>query len=355
MSISDNNKMFCVVFNGPGRLDIEERPVPECPPDGLLVKVMACGICGSDVRNIFNGLKNGVTGQIIGHEIAGIVAEAAPGLRFHEGDAVALAPDISCCECYYCKRGWVNLCERHRMLGTHLPGGFAQYLAVPHDMLAHGFIEQIPAKMPWTHAAFAETVAAVLACQKRIGLSLGDHVLIMGDGPVGCLHAEAARAHGASLVMMVGLDRLALAAAFGADLLLDNHDPETVRRRVMEATNSVGADAVICAVPSANVQEQAVELARKRGMVVLYGGLPKDAPMTTLNSNLIHYNELSVVGSFSYPAAGLINALDAIASGHINPAKYINMTLPLTRVWDGVNALRTGGALKVMLDPWAKE
>jgi L-iditol 2-dehydrogenase len=336
-------------------LDIEERPIPECPPDGLLAKVMACGICGSDVRNIFTGLKDGITDQIIGHEIAGSVVEAAPGLRFKKGDAIALAPDINCGECYYCKRGWVNLCSRHRMLGAHFPGGFAQYIAIPGEVLTRGFIEPIPPGMPWEHAAFAETAAAVLTCQKRIGLNLGDRVLVMGDGPVGCLHAEAARARGASLVMMAGLDRLALAASFGVDLLLDNRDPGTVRRRVMDATGGVGADAVICAAPIARVQEQAVELTRKRGVVVLYGGVPKDAPMTSLNSNIIHYNELSIVGAFSYPATGLSDALEAIAAGHIKPERYINMTLPLAKVWDGIEAARTGKALKVMLDPWAKE
>lgn len=346
----DKNKMQAMVFRDIGILEEAMLPIPPCPNGGLLVKVMACGICGGDVRNFSNGLKGGIKNQIMGHEIAGVVVECGGSLeKFKLGDHVALAPDISCGECWYCKRGLVNLCQNHRMLGTHLPGGFAEYLAVPRDVLQRGFIEKIPENMPYEHAAFAETAAAVVACQERVQLGLGSRVLIIGDGPVGCLHVEVARARGASLIMLAGADKLELAKEFGPHLLLDNRDPINASKAVLEATDSIGADIVICAVPSVAVQQQALELCRKRGTLVIYGGVPKNNSMTSLDSNLIHYSEINLTGAFSYPATGLYDALWAINNKQINPNKYITEILPLSKLQEGMELIRTGKALKVIV------
>ncbi|MCL2351605.1 MAG: alcohol dehydrogenase catalytic domain-containing protein [Firmicutes bacterium] len=343
--------MKAAVFKDIRDMAIEERETPAPPKGGLLIKVRACGICGGDVRNFHNGLKDGIKNQIMGHEIAGEVAES-DSAGFKAGDQVALAPDVSCGECWYCKRGLVNLCERHRMLGTHFPGGFAQYMAVPEEVLRRGFIERIPDGMPYRHAAFAETAAAVLACQQLNGVSLGDRVLIVGDGPVGCLHVEAAKARGAGLVLLAGMDRLSMAAAFSPDEILDNRFPEAVKKRVLELTDGIGADIVIIAVPSVAPQRQALELARKRGRVVIYGGVPRSDEMTTINSNTIHYREITLTGAFSYPATGLSDALRAIRAGQIHPELYISATVPLEDVVKGIEMVKTGEALKVMVDPW---
>ncbi len=344
--------MECAVFKGVGNIVKEIRPIPECPKGGLLVKVYACGICGSDVRNFRNGLKGGVTNQIMGHEIAGEVVEVDADCKFKVGDRVALAPDVSCGECWYCKHGYVNLCQSHRMLGTHFPGGFAQYLAVPEDVLKHGFIEHIPDSMPYSHAAFAETAAAVVACQKKNGVKKGDRVVIIGDGPVGCLHAEIARSYGAETVIIIGMDKLDMAKEFNPDALIKNTDVNAVTKQVVELCGGVGADIVINAVPTVATLPQALNMVRKRGTVVIYGGVPKTNEIAELNSNLIHYSEITVTGAFSYPSSGLADALDAIADGSVHPEKYINAFVTLDTVVDGMEMVREGKALKVIIDPW---
>lgn len=345
--------MKAAIFKEREMLVLEDLDIPECPENGILLKVHACGICGSDVRNYHNGLKDGIKNQIPGHEIAGEIIEIGKNItHYRVGERVALAPDISCGSCWFCKHGMVNLCTTHKMLGTHYPGGYAQYMAVPAEVLTNGFIEHIPEDMPYEHAAFAETAAAVVACQKRFNVSMGDSVLIIGDGPVGCLHAETAKARGASLVMMVGMDRLTLAAKFGCNLLLDNREPSAVYEKVMEATGGLGADFVICAVPTVHVQQQALKLCRKRGTVVIYGGVPKNNELSPLNSNMIHYNELTVTGSFSYPATGLSDALKAIHHKHIHAEHYINRIIPLSQVEEGIKAIETGEVLKVIISPW---
>lgn len=348
-------KMKAAVFKDIENIVVEERDIPTCPPGGMLVKVMACGICGGDVRNYHNGLKDGIKNQIMGHEIAGVVVETDAAVsRFKPGDRVALAPDVSCGHCWYCKRGFVNLCSFHRMLGTHFPGGYAQYIALPNDVMQHGFVEKIPDGMSYDFAAFAETASAVIACQKNNDISLGDTVLIIGDGPVGCLHIEVARARGAKKIIMVGMDKLDLAKNFGADYLFKNTDPEQVKKSVLELTDGIGADIAICAVPSVAVQEQALEMVRKRGRVVIYGGVPKTKQTTQLNSNLIHYNEIMVLGAFSYPAIGLSDALNCIQAGKIHAERYINAHVSLNDVVKGMNLVTEGKALKVIIDPWMK-
>lgn len=348
-----NITMKAAVFKDIETITVEERAIPKCPEDGVLVKIFACGICGSDVRNYHNGLKNGIKNQIMGHEIAGQIIETGKNVtRFKTGDRVAMAPDVSCGECFYCKRGLVNLCTSHKMLGTHYPGGFAQYIALSKEVLSHGFVEPIPEGMSYEHAAFAETVSAVLACQKNNNIALGDTVVIIGDGPVGCLHIEAARARGASKIILLGRDKLELAKNFHPDLLLSNNEPKAVVQKVLEYTDGIGADIVISAVPSVIPQQQALKMVRKRGRVVIYGGTPKHAEMTTLNSNLIHYNEITVTGAFSYPATGLSDALSALHSKKIHADLYVNAKVSLENIVQGMDLAAKGTALKVMVDPW---
>lgn len=345
--------MRAAFFMEPGVMQIREVPIPACPQGGLLVKVAYCGICGGDVRNLHSGLRDGITNQIMGHEISGEVIDVSTGVtRFHVGDRVALAPDISCGTCWYCKRGLVNLCNSHKMIGTHYPGGYAQFLAVPAEVLLRGFIERVPDGIDMRQAAFAETCAAVLACQKRVNVSQGDTIVIIGDGPVGCLHYEVAKARGASKVIILGRGKLALAARFAPDYLLNNREPMQATRKVLEITNGLGADIVILAVPNVAAQTQALEIVRRRGTVVIYGGAPKDRSVSQIDSNRLHYGEITLTGSFSYPTTGLSDALNALKDGIIHAERYITEVISLDEVVQGMEKMRAGQALKILIDPW---
>ena len=345
--------MKAAIFKDVEDICIEEVPMPECPIEGMLVKVHYCGVCGSDVRNYYNGLKDGVKKQIMGHEIAGEVIDVATEVKkFSVGDRVAIAPDISCGECWYCKRSLVNLCEDHRMVGTHIPGGYAQFIALPPEVIQRGFVEPVPNGMTYQHAAFAETCAAVIACQQRINVSLGDAVVIIGDGPVACLHIEVARARGAGKIIMLARDKIKLAERFKPDHMVDNTNSEAATKHVKALTDSRGVDIVIIAVPTVTVQEQALNIVRKRGVIVIYGGVPKNNEISPLNSNLIHYNEIELTGSFSYPATGLADALSALHSGIISADMYIDKIISLEEVVKGINMIQRGEALKILIDPW---
>ena len=157
---------------------------------------------------------------------------------------------------------------------------------------------------------------------------------------------------GASLVVLVGMNKLARTEQFHPDYLLNNHDPAAVTAKVLELTDGIGADIVILAVPSVIPQQQAIDMVRKRGHVVIYGGTPKNREMTTLNSNTLHYNEITITGAFSYPAIGLSEALSAIHVGKISAEKYLNAKVSLEDVVKGMEMSQRGEALKVLIDPW---
>jgi L-iditol 2-dehydrogenase len=346
--------MRAAVFEGPGRMVVKDVETPACDPGGILVRVKACGICGSDVRNFRTGLRNGRAGQIIGHEIAGVVEETGgESRRFAPGDRVAVAPDVSCGSCHYCARGLVNLCLNHRMVGTHWPGGFAQFLALPREVMEHGMVHPMPPGMSFPHAALAEPLSSVLAAQEAARIGKGTAVAVFGAGPVGCMHVEIARSRGASPVILVGRRRLALAAAFHPDLSLSvsGEDPVTA---ILRATAGLGVDVAIVAAPAPESQEQALEAVRKRGTVMLFGGLPRDNPRVTLDSNRIHYNEISLVGSFSYPARMHAEALAAIRGGRITPDSYISRIVSLDGIVDAITSCENGEVLKVIVDPWVE-
>jgi L-iditol 2-dehydrogenase len=344
--------MKAAVFEGIEQIVVRDLPTPSCDSDGILVKVEACGICGSDIRNYHSGLKGDVQKQIMGHEIAGVVEQVGHEVtRFRVGDRVAVAPDVCCGECYYCRRGWVNLCVHHRLIGTHWAGGFAQYIHLPGVVLRHGMVHHMPTGLGFVEATMSEPASSVLAAQQNASIGLGDTVLIIGDGPIGCLHVEVARARGAGKVIVAGLTRLALLAQFRPDVTIDAGKQDTVKQ-TLAATDGLGADVAICANPVAATQEQAVEAVRKRGTVVLFGGVPKTNPMTTLNSNLIHYNELRVVGAFSYPAIAHEQALALIAAGRISARTHVTREVGLDGLVDGIKSAEKGEALKVVVRPW---
>jgi len=237
------------------------------------------------------------------------------------------------------------------MLGTHWPGGFAEYVHIPEFVLRRGFIHHVPEGLSLEEACLSEPASSVIASQERANLGLGDSILILGDGPIGCLHIETARANGASKIIISGrMRRKKLVESFEPDLYIDAKT-EDVADDTREFTGGLGVDLAVCANPVTDTQEQAVESVRKRGRVVLFGGVPKTGPMTSLNSNIIHYDELEIVGAFSYEPRHHIKALEAIRTKALHAEKYFNKTVNLENIVEGIMAAKSGKVLKVLVKP----
>lgn len=340
--------------------ELREVPDPAVPEDGLVLSVEACGLCGSDLRRWHEGPPpgagsfEGMLGIVAGHEIAGTVIEVGHRLTgIAVGDRLAVAPDIHCGTCYYCRRGMFNLCDGLHFLGISpgYPGGFAEKLALTHEVLTLGIVHPMPESLSSLHAALAEPMSSVLACHERAQTTLDDTVAVMGAGPIGCLHIAIARARGARVIISEPSEtRLALAQRFRPDATINPAEEDFVAR-VRELTEGRGADIVICANPVAATQAQAVEAVRKNGRVVLFGGLPKAKPMTTFDGNRVHYGEITVIGAFSYHPTMHALALDVLSRGLVPADKLITHTFPLERIAEAFDVAATGEGLKVVITP----
>lgn len=335
---------------------IEVRELPDLTPadDGLVLQVEACGVCGSDLRRWREGPPPGAAVIQPGHEIAGVViASGAHAPRFTVGDRLALAPDIHCGRCYYCRRNLFNLCDHLRHLGITpgYAGGLAEQMLLTGEVLTRGIVHPIPAGMSCALAALAEPCASVLAAHDRIGTGPGDTVVVIGAGPIGALLVDVARARGATVyVVQRSARRRELIRQFGPVAVIDAAQEDPVDR-VRDLTDGLGADVAICANPSAATQAQAVHMVRKRGKVVLFGGLPRSHPLTTLDGNRIHYGEIEVSGSFSYQPEHHAAALAMLAGGEIAGGALITHSFPLRAAADAYRIADSGEALKVMVMP----
>jgi L-iditol 2-dehydrogenase len=238
-------------------------------------------------------------------------------------------------------------------MGYQFPGGFAEYMIVPREVLAVEGLTRIPEQLSYAEASLAEPLACVLNGQELARVGTGDTVVVIGSGPIGCLHVRLARARGAATIILVDLnaERLAAAAALvhpDLTVVTDAQDPVAA---VLEFTEGRGADVVITAAASGAAQEQGLQMLARRGRLSLFGGLPKDAPTITVDSNLVHYRELTIVGVNGSTPVQNKQALELIASGAVPVADLITHRLPLDQVLEGIEIVARGEAIKVTVEP----
>lgn len=344
--------MKAAVLVAPSELEMREIPDPAAPDDGLVLKVEACGVCGSDLRRWKEGPPPGVDGVVPGHEVAGVVLEVGANVTsYSPGDHLAIAPDIHCGRCYYCQRGMYNLCDNIRMIGIMpgYPGGFAEKMVLTNLVLTNGIVHPMPQGMTFSEGALAEPCSSVLAAHQKAGTSFDDTVFVIGAGPIGCLHVVIAKARGAFVIVSQrSRRRRELVRRFEPDAIVDPLT-ENVVGRVRQLTHGLGADIVICANSVGATQTLAVESVRKGGRVILFGGLPRSNPMTSLDANRIHYGEIEVVGAFSYHPAFHELALDVINRKLIPADLLITHTLPLEGIREAFETAASRIGLKVIV------
>jgi len=341
-------------FHAPGDLRLEQLAEPEAGPGEVKIRVRACSMCGTDVKISRSGHPNMTPPQVMGHEIAGEIVEAGAGVEgWAAGDRVqviAAIPDGTCAECL---AGHQAICPHQLSMGYQFPGGFAEYLIVPREVLAVDGLNRIPENLSYAEASLAEPLACVLNGQELARVGAGDTVVVIGSGPIGCLHVRLARARGAARVILIDLnpDRLAAAAALVAPdhtVATDTQDPVAA---VLDLTDGRGADVVITAAASGAAQEQGLLMLARRGRLSLFGGLPKDAPTITVDANLVHYRELTLVGVNGSTPEHNRRALELIASGAVPVADLITHRLPLDEVLEGIEIVARGEAIKVTIEP----
>jgi L-iditol 2-dehydrogenase len=346
--------MKAVMVRAPMNFGLEDVPVPECPSGGLLLNVRACGLCGSDLRTLRSGHRKVTFPWILGHEISGEVAAVGDRYRgpWKRGDRLSVAPLVYCGQCDFCRSGRYALCEHYREIAQAWPGGFAQYLAIPEDAILRGTIQRIPPDLDLDLAAIAEPTSSCIHAQETGAIGLGDTVVIMGTGPVGCIHIALARARGADRVIAVDVNahRLGHAAKFQPDALVDASDHD-VLKEIDRLTKGRGAEVVITANPSPTAQVQAVEMARRGGRILLFGGLPKTDCHPRVNMNRVHYQALHLMGTTIFAPRHHRQALQMLADGRIDGAALITHRGPLAEFPAIADAALAGSVCKAVIQP----
>ncbi|HPP67388.1 MAG TPA: alcohol dehydrogenase catalytic domain-containing protein, partial [bacterium] len=240
-------------------LMIVDREIPQIHAGEILIRVKSCAICGTDIKVFHHGHKHIVFPRITGHEISGVIEKIGPEVKkFNVGNNVTIAPAIPCGECYYCRQGWQSMCDNLKTIGYQFDGGFAEYMIVPDVAVSNGCVNLIPEGLNFDQAALTEPLACVINGQQLSKTEMGDVVLIIGAGPIGCLHAELAKNIGASKVILADVEQNRLDMAGFTGAITVNSQQTDLKKFIVEHTDGRMADRVIVAVGASNAQEQAL-------------------------------------------------------------------------------------------------
>jgi L-iditol 2-dehydrogenase len=345
--------MKAAVYEAADKVVVREVPTPAPGPGEVLVRVRACAVCGSDIRIFHHGNPRVIPPQVLGHEIAGDVVEVGEGVEaFRAGDRVASGADVPCGVCPACTSGRGNNCAVNYAIGYQFPGGFAEYVLFNKTTVDYGPLHLIPGDLSYAEAALAEPLACTINGLELVSLGVGESIVIIGAGPAGLLMAQLARHMGATKIILAQRSRMRLEMArqYDIDVLVATQE-EDLRERVMQETGGLGADVVVTACASTEMQELSIHLAAMRGRVNFFGGLPKGTPPIRLDSNVIHYRELFVTGSHGSVPRQHRAALGLLVCGAVKAQGLITHTLGLDDILEGFALVETRRGMKVIIEP----
>lgn len=342
-SYYSEKKMKAALFEKPGMFSVVKRDLPRLGRGEVLVRVEACGICGTDLH-IVDGTSRSTPPVVLGHEYAGIVEDAGHVTGINEGTKVAIDPNISCGTCSYCRRGLVHLCAGLRALGVDIDGGMAEFCAVPEKQL-----HLLPAGMLPETGALIEPLSCAVHGLERAVITPGDSVVILGGGTAGLLMLQLVKNAGAAPAILVEPleHKRAIARALGADLVLDPSSDD-IMAAVMERTR-VGADVVIECVGKPATMQMSLSLARRGGVVEFFGVCPMGVTIP-VEPNLVYFKELTIVGSYVNPYT-FTRAASLLQERKVTTDQLMVKQFPLDGVHEAFEALREGSTLKSIIRP----
>jgi len=333
------------------QLDLVDLPVPAPAEDELLIRIKACGICGSDVHGYDGSTGRRLPPIVMGHEAAGIVEAVGSAVTgFQIGDRVTFDSTVYCGKCFFCARGQFNLCDQREVIGVSTPafrrmGAFAEYVAVP-ARIAYA----LPENFPFAHAALIEAVSVAVHAAALSPIESDDTVVIVGAGMIGLLTLQAVRQTSAGRVFVLDIDdtRLSLAASLGATKTLNARSIDIIQT-LQKLTTGRGADVALECVGTTDAIKLAVESVRKGGAVTLVGNV---SPTIELGLQSVVSRQIRLQGSCAsngeYP-----ECIDLMASGKIRVDSLISAVAPLEQGASWFERLygREPGLLKIVLEP----
>jgi len=333
------------------KLSLTEMPLPVIGPEDVLIKVKACGICGSDIHGYDGSTGRRIPPLVMGHEASGEIAEVGSAVKsWAIGDRVTFDSTVSCGRCYFCQRGEINLCENRQVLGVSCNefrrhGAFAEYVSVPQNILY-----SLPDTFPFHYAAMIEAVSIAVHAVNLTPMTIGSSALVVGSGMIGLLVVQTLRLAGCGQIIAVDLEdsKLELAKQLGADIGLNPKNTDVVKA-VQDLTSGRGADVAIEVVGAGKPIETAIMGVKKGGMVTLVGNItPRvEIPLQVVVSRQIRLQG-SAASSGEFP-----QCIDLLARGAIKVDPIISALAPLEdgAKWFERLYANEPGLMKVVLQP----
>lgn len=350
--------MKAVRMQAPRDLRIEEVPIPSYESDECLIKVMAVGVCGSDIPRV-NQYGAHVSPIIVGHEFSGIITQVGNNVtKFKVGDRVTCPPLIPCFKCKYCEMGEYSLCEDYDYYGSRRDGAFAQYIAVK-----EGNLLKVSENISYEDAATTDPCANALHGMARAEFKQGDSVCIYGAGPIGLFAVQYAKIKGASKIIAVDIwdQKLDMALKNGADIVINSQNSNPVDE-VMKVTEGLGADVVIDFSGAPVCQKFSIQSAAKLGRVVFLGISHKGLELSEKEVDQIMRKQLSVKGSWNsftkpFPGSDWTGAIDLFENHGMTAKDIISHRLTLDEAPKIFEKIATGGYFfsKIMFYPNGQE
>ena len=347
--------MLAYVYGEDKKLALQERPMPTQSDDNAVLRVGATSICGTDLRTYRFGSAKIKPPRVIGHEVVGtIVSSGRKIMGFQAGDRVQVAPAIGCGECRLCRAGHTNLCDRLETIGFEYDGTFTEYMEIPPAAFQRGNVNKISGAVPDIQAVLAEPVACVVNSHQHLRIQPGDAVAIFGSGFIGCMHAELAFMSGASQVFVIEVNpiRAEMARSLNPKIRMIDPAKTELAREIRSRTDGQGVDVAIVACSVGSAQADAMNIAAKLGRVSLFGGLPGESK-GFIDSNLVHYKEISVHGVHASTPAQNRQTLQWISEGRLNVKPYSTGVFALKDIEKAFQALNDERIMKAIVVPAA--
>jgi L-iditol 2-dehydrogenase len=339
--------MRVAVYYNNSDVRIEEAPVPEICAGELLVKVMASGICGSDVMEWYRVKKAPI---ILGHEIAGEIVETGSDVKkYKKGDRVFVSHHVPCNTCHYCLNGYYTACETlHKT--NYYPGGFSEYLRVPEINVDRG-VYLMPVEMSYDEATFIEPLACVLRGQRLAALKPGQTVLVIGSGISGLLHIELARALGAGRIFATDVNEFRLKEAERHGAFSAINAKENVAERLFKFNDNRLADLVIVCAGALSASTEAIKCV-DRGGTVLFFAVPEPEVMVPVPMNSLWRNEIKLMTSYGAGPSDINTAINIIKNRRVTLNNMITHKLPFAEIGRGFRLVADAReSIKVIIEP----
>jgi L-iditol 2-dehydrogenase len=343
--------MLAAVFHAPNNIIVKQVPITRTQ---VMLKVSACAVCGYDARVYRNGHRKVRPPVILGHELCGKIQNditVGDGMTINAGSRVAVCPLIPCLHCTYCQIGDYNLCINLREIGSTSDGGFAQYVTIPEELIRIGGLVPVPDNLTDEEAALLEPLACCLnSFSRMLPVSKESSVVIIGDGPMGLIHLQLFKRLSRSRVAIVGKVplRMEKARAMGADAVFA-YSPETIHDVLDFARTSSGADVVVIATSNPVAFELATKISARNCKINVFAGMPSGQTFL-LDANWLHYNQISITGTFSSTPKMLGEATRIAAEKTIDLSTIVTHKYSLLEIEKAIEATEKYSGLRAVIN-----